>query len=300
MSNPHNLDIHMYKFNEILELFNLSYDFGVEDLKRARMVVLKTHPDKSRLPSDYFLFYKKAFDIVVDYFKNREKTSVVVPQTNPIYNSSVGTTPNKSVQTQVSSTIQKMDKSEFSRKFNQLFEENMQKKQNAKNEWFSNETPEYDIPKANNAAGIGAAIETIKKGSNAMSLYRGVEDLVIKSTGSSLYEDEEEDIYVTSDPFGKLKYDDLRKVHKDQTVFAVSERDYENCKTYKSQEELRQVRGAQLLTPIEKQEAERILRQKEQAERERMLAKQHSSNLQTMEYEQKNKSVLASFLYLGN
>ena len=276
MSKPHNLDIHMYKFNEILELFNLSYNFGIEDLKRAKMVVLKTHPDKSGLPSDYFLFYKKAFDIVVEYFKTNQKTGAVVPQINPLYNSSVGPDSNKSIQKQVTSNIQKMDKHDFSRKFNQLFEKNMQKKQSEKNQWFSSETPEYDVPKTNSAAGIGSAIETIKRGSNAMSLYRGVEDLVIKSTGSSLYEDEEEEGYVTSDPFSKLKFDDLRKVHKDQTVFAVSERDYENCKIYNSQEELRQERGSQVLTPIEKKEAERILRKREQDERERLLSKQHS------------------------
>jgi hypothetical protein len=167
-----------------------------------------------------------------------------------------------------------------------------------KNKWFSNETPEYDIPKTNSAAGIGMAMETIKQTSNAMSLYRGVEDLVIKSTGSSLYEEEEEDGYVTSDPFSKLKFDDLRKVHKDQTVFAVSEHDYQSCKTYASHDELRQARGSQVLTPMEKREAERILREREQVQREKMLAKQHTSNLQTMEYQQKNKTVLASFLYL--
>ena len=32
-----------------------------------------------------------------------------------------------------------------------------------------------------------------------------------------LYE-EDDNSYVTSDPFGKLKFDDLRKVHRDQSV----------------------------------------------------------------------------------
>lgn len=300
MSKPHNLDIHMYKFTEILDLFNLSYNFGIDDLKRAKLVLLKTHPDKSGLHSDYFLFYKKAFDIVVDYFKNREKTSVDVPQINPIYNSALATDSDKSVQKQVSSTIRKMDKQEFSQKFNKLFEENMQKKNATKNEWFSSETPEYDIPNQTSVSNLGNAIENIKQTTNAISLYRGVEDLVIKSTGSSLYEDEDDQSYLTCDPFSKLKYDDLRKVHKDHTVFAVSERDFQNCKKFESQEELRQARGSQMLTPIEKTEAERILREREQIIKEKMLAKQHSSTMQTMEYEQKNKSVLSSFLYLGN
>jgi hypothetical protein len=195
-----------------------------------------------------------------------------------------------------------MEKHEFSQKFNKLFEENMQKKNLSKNEWFSSQTPEYNVPTESSVSGIGKAIDTIKQGSNAMTRYRGVEDMIIKSGGSSLYDDDDEDdgSYVTSDPFSKLKFDDLRKVHKDQTIFAVSERDYETCKKFKSQEELREVRGGQDLTPIEKKQAERILREREEIMREKMLAKQHSSTMQTMEYEKRNKSVLSSFLYLGN
>ena len=60
-SKSHNLNIHMYKFDEILGLFDLTYDISIEDMKRAKKKVLMTHPDKSRLPPDYFLFYKKIF-----------------------------------------------------------------------------------------------------------------------------------------------------------------------------------------------------------------------------------------------
>ena len=64
----HNLNINMYSFRELLELFQLSSKITIEDLKRAKMMVLRMHPDKSRLPPDYFLFYKKAFDLVVNYY----------------------------------------------------------------------------------------------------------------------------------------------------------------------------------------------------------------------------------------
>lgn len=43
------------------------------------MVVLKMHPDKSRLPSEYFIFYKKAFEVVVDYFNETQKVTKEVP-----------------------------------------------------------------------------------------------------------------------------------------------------------------------------------------------------------------------------
>lgn len=293
----HNLDIHMYKFNEILEMFGLSTSITVDDLKRVKMIVLKTHPDKSGLSPDYFLFYKKAFDMVVEYFNESQKTLNVVPQTNPDY------VPlsifNQSINKQVNTDVGKMDKQEFQTKFNRLFEENMRTTtDNKKNEWFTKEEPVYDVPKTNSAAGIGQAIDQIKRITNAITRYQGVEDLVIRSTGASLYEDDD-GTYVSSDPFSKLKFDDLRKVHKDQTVFAVQESDIKNRVQYKSQDELKMARNKDSLIPLEKEKAERILREREQIKREQMLAKQHQSNLQTMEYEKKNQSVLSSFLRLG-
>ena len=299
MSNlkAHNLDIHMYKFNEILEMFGLSTNITVDDIKRAKMVVLKMHPDKSGLSPDYFLFYKKAFDMVVEYYNESQKTTKVVPQTNPDYIPlSVS---NKSVEKQVNTAVGKMDKQEFQLKFNRLFEENMRTTTtNKKNEWFTKEEPTYDIPKTNSAAGIGQAIDQIKRTTNAITRYQGVEDLLIRSTGTSLYEDEDDGSYVSSDPFSKLKFDDLRKVHKDQTVFAVQESDINNRVHYKNEEDLKTARNTDQLTPLEKEKAERILREREHVKREQMLAKQHQSNLQTMEYEKKNQSILSSFLQL--
>ena len=59
----HNLNIHMYNFQELLDLFNLQHNFSLAELKQAKKVVLRTHPDKSKLPSEYFLFYKKSGEI---------------------------------------------------------------------------------------------------------------------------------------------------------------------------------------------------------------------------------------------
>ena len=296
--STHNLDIHMYKFNEILELFGLSYHFNLDDLKRAKNIVLKTHPDKSGLSSEYFLFYKKAFEMVLQYYNETQKTSQVVPQINPVYESASISNNNKSIVKQVNHVIQKMDKKEFSQKFNELFEKNMVSTiDSKKNEWFASETPLYDTPKSSSSSGIGVAIEQIKQNNNALIKHRNVEDLIIRSTGSSLYEDEEEDIYISSDPFSKLKFDDLRKVHKDETVFAVKESDYQKVTQY-NYDELKQIRNSNVLTPLEKEKSEKILREKEQQKREFILAKQHQMNLRTMEYNKKNETVLSSFLHL--
>lgn len=47
----HNLNIQMYSFKDILNLFDIeSQRISIDDLKRSKMKVLMTHPDKSRLP----------------------------------------------------------------------------------------------------------------------------------------------------------------------------------------------------------------------------------------------------------
>jgi len=63
---PHNLNIHLYSLKEILGLFDLNYVITMEDLKRAKKTVLMTHPDKSGLELNYFLFFNK----IVIFFSN--------------------------------------------------------------------------------------------------------------------------------------------------------------------------------------------------------------------------------------
>ena len=43
------LDINNYTLDELLNLFKLDYTFSEEDLKKAKKLALKTHPDRSNL-----------------------------------------------------------------------------------------------------------------------------------------------------------------------------------------------------------------------------------------------------------
>ena len=85
----HNLNINMYSFKELLDLFQLDYKMSIDDMKRAKMMVLKMHPDKSRLPPDYFLFYKKAFDMIVQYYNDSVKINTEVPTEEQVYKTQV-------------------------------------------------------------------------------------------------------------------------------------------------------------------------------------------------------------------
>ena len=67
--STYNLDINMYSFKDILELFDIKGDVEIEDSKKAKKKVLISHPDKSKLSFDYFFFYKKAYEIIYYFLK---------------------------------------------------------------------------------------------------------------------------------------------------------------------------------------------------------------------------------------
>jgi hypothetical protein len=191
----------------------------------------------------------------------------------------------------------------FNKRFNELFEANemIDKPDASKNEWFRQEDNPFAQYSVNNAGQINQTLEKIKQQDKerAMALYRGVTPLnTCGSYGNKLYGDDEEesDGYICSDPFSKLKYDDLRKVHKDQTVFMVSENDLGNIKTYHSVDQYSREREKGMGKPMEKEKAEKWFQAEERRKQEKIMQKQHRSELKTMENVEKNKSLMASFL----
>jgi hypothetical protein len=288
----HNLDVSMYSLDELLGLFDLNYDITMDGIKKAKHKVLMLHPDKSRLPPEYFIFYKKAFEVVVRYYEEQTRQNKAVPSEPISY------TQLSSVDKNTKRVINEMKKSDFHAKFNTMFEQNMSvKPDQTRNEWFTRDEPLYENEKMSNLP-MNSAFDAIKQKNSAMIRHRGVQTL--GGGGTNLYDDDDiDDSYVTCDPFSKLKYDDLRKVHKDQTVLAVGEKDFEQVRKYNSVDHLMQERGTSL-SPLEKADAQRMMDSRQKEHEQMIMRKQHAANLKSMEYAEKNKSVLGSFLRLGN
>lgn len=304
----HVLDISMYSFSEILGLFDMTYDITVEDLKRAKKKVLMLHPDKSKLSSDYFLFYKKALDHIYNYYQQTKKTEHDLHNTNTAYVGSDLNRFDKHTTHKIAETVSKMNTESFNRTFNKVFDEQIasKKKQSDKNSWFKEDTPVFQTNTTNK--NVNVAIQQIKTENKGLMLakYTGVRELA-SGKGTDLYEDlgneddeEDSDIYVSSDPFSKLKFDDLRKVHKDQTIFAVSENDYTMSPMGGNVENYKRERGQQNLTPMEKKAAEHMLREKEMEFSKKIAQKQYKSSLETQKYEQMNQNILSRFLRIQN
>ena len=304
MSGPtHNLNIQEYSLDEVLGLFDLhDYNFTINDLKKAKKKVLMLHPDKSKLDAKYFLFYKKAFDVIIQFYDNQNRQNRNVDSKNLAYDPNYGEL-NKGTSQQISKTVQNMKSETFQEKFNQLFESNHMGNQPdpTRNEWFTQEQSEFNISDEKlSKQMMNEKFQTIKQQSNGLVRYNGVQNMnQDNAINNHLYE-EDDNSYVTSDPFGKLKFDDLRKVHRDQSVLAVSENDIHNIQTYRNVEEFNQARNQHSYDPMEKQHADKLLQEQEQAMRNKMMQREYRAKLELEQNEAKNKAVLSSFLMLQN
>lgn len=304
MSGPsHNLNIQEYSLEEVLGLFDLhSYDISIDDLKRAKKKVLMLHPDKSKLEAKYFLFYKKAFDVIIQFYDNQHRQDKQVDQNSLAYDPNINQQ-NKSTSKKISQTVSKMEGNTFNEKFNELFENNhMGHVQDpSKNEWFKNEESSFDLPQGKiSKQTMDDKFQHIKQQTSSLVKYNGVQTINQGGSGTNQLYDDDDNGYVASDPFGKLKFDDLRKVHRDQSVLAVSENDIHNMKTYNNVEEFNRDRSQYSYDPIEKQHADKLLQEQERAMRHKMMEKEYKSKLELEKNIQKNQSVLSSFLLLQN
>jgi hypothetical protein len=298
----HNLQIQSYSFEELLGLFDLkSYDLTPEDMKRAKNRVLMLHPDKSRLPADYFLFYKKAFEVVVQFYENQTRQAQKVPDTEVVY--APTNQGEDRIKNQVQGVMKQMEGKGFQDKFNHFFEQNKMasRPEPKRNEWFQTEKPTNDVPQNVNAKDMGQVFDKMKQQSTGLTRYQGVQNMSYQS-GGNYYDDDaaNDDSYVTSDPFSKLKFDDLRKVHKDQTVFAVSESDFSKVQQYQSVDHYNRERSRQSLDPMDKTQAQKILEEQERLAKEANMRREYQAKLASKQYEEKNKNVLSAFLQLGN
>jgi hypothetical protein len=300
----HNLDIENYSLYELLDLFQLDINhITPEKMKKARNKVLYMHPDKSKLPKEYFLFYKKAFEVIVRTFESQTKVNQNVPKNEEI----LYTPDTPYVQLdkkQVQKTIHTMKPAQFNDKFNELFESHAQLKRNneQKNEWFhQHDEQTNDMHQVKNKTDMDAAFEQYKQKQHAIVRYTGVVPLMNNGGSSGLYDEDDEDDqnYISADIFSKLKFDDLRKVHKDQTVFNISEQQFNSVPQYRSVDHYVRSREQQSHEPMQKQVAEQQLQTQRQTHEQRIQQKQYHSQIQSAQAQERSQQMLSNFLRIG-
>lgn len=283
------LNIDNYDLNDLMNLFGMSFPLNKDDFKKAYKRTLMTHPDKSGLDKKYFLFFKKAFQILKDVYTSYDKSvidyellkreNVCVSRNRQPQIRSI----DKSIERNVDRTkMTKKQQEEFNEKFNRIFSNVRiydEEQDSHYDDWWLRE--DDDNNRNENVTNVSQMNEAIYKQKKiieqqAIQQYRGVQELESSRIGlfntqgnrgghgfggSSLVREKPEEY--GSELFSKLKYEDLRKAHKTETIIPVTEEEVLKSKTqYNSVKHLENERNQRLYIPTEGEMKEIMEKQK--------------------------------------
>ena len=227
--NKVDLNIDNYSYEDILGLFHLDYNFGVDELKNAKKIVLQTHPDKSKLPKEYFLFYSKAYKMIYYVYEFRLKSK---KNEHDEYDNMT----NEKSEANAELINQMNKKEKFHIWFNRLFEKYYDKDESGYGEWLSQEDTN-NTPKMSNMREMNEYIETKKQSlSNEQSLIKQNFIQDIPSQCSNLINNDNEQ-YSSGNIFSKFQYEDLKKAHE-ETLIPVSNNLLDTRRQYRNTDEL--------------------------------------------------------------
>ena len=116
------LNIDNYNYQELLDLLDLNCDFGEIELKKAKKLVLMTHPDKSNYDKEIFIFMAKVYKLVYQVYITTNKTEDMSLGYND-YDNDVNNIIKTHKNDDFKNQLNKFSKSKnFNREFNKLFE----------------------------------------------------------------------------------------------------------------------------------------------------------------------------------
>lgn len=251
------LNIENYSLNEILQLFQLDYNFGENELKQAKRIVLKTHPDKSKLPKEYFLFYSKAYKMIYRIFEFRSKVNQ--SKSNTAYDSNIDKISQQNYQKMISSMNSKQD---FHVWFNALFEKYYIDDDDGHGDWLKSNEDIIDS-KIHNQSELHNQINNIKSQKReqyAIQKHGIQEPLIHLSSGSTNLAKSNENYYSTTTQ--QLNGNDLKEAFQ-MSVIPVTEEDYNNRQHFQNVNQIQQYRK-QNINPMDENEANQYFTQKSQ------------------------------------
>tara|TARA_B100001173_G_scaffold308623_1_gene319259 strand:- start:239 stop:1117 length:879 start_codon:yes stop_codon:yes gene_type:complete len=287
------LDINNYELNDILNLFKIPSNFTEDHLKQCKKAVLKTHPDKSGLDKEVFLFFSKAYKILfqIHTFKNRSESN----ETD--YNSV-----EKPKNTKDSNGVLKFSKDKnFNKKFNELFEKHFQNNEH-------NQTGYGDFLKSEVDQNIkdlsegkisqvdrNKYLESIRENSRALVVHQEVKETSEFSNFTNL--GMSAPTSYSSEIFSNLPYEDLKKAHT-ETLIPVTKEDAR--KDFSSIDKYKQHRESNTFKPASLQQAKRFLAEKEQQDSSSSTSRAYLLAKQAEEAKNMQKAFDSHFLRIKN
>lgn len=293
------LDINNYELNDILALFKIPVDFSEADLKNAKKMVLKMHPDKSKLSPDYFRFYSKAYKMLFSIWEFRKKD---IANDNP---NTEFTNYNDEEKTDLLDNFTKnfKNKTEFNKWFNVQFEKNKlcsETEEKGYSEWLKSDE-NIDNPKNVTMATMREEFDTRKSKMRSLILKEDIQEFggggKMQMGGTELSGDAPETF--DSGMFSNLGFQDLYKAHV-ETLIPVTDEDYNIKPKFKNVNEYVSYRNGQDTNPLSENESMNYIQQKNKKEEEQSVRRAYELAKQTELAQQKNQSFWTNILLLNN
>ena len=290
------LNIDNYSLNDLLELFKIPFDFEEEDLKRVKKTVLMTHPDKSNLDKEVFLFFCKAYKLIysVYNFRNRSEQDTCVDRvytTREIDNEK---------DENIGKTLRDFSKKkDFNKFFNEMFEKNYMNAESTSGGYGSWLKEENEVIEATSIDDMNEQIEKRKKDLRALVVVEDLEEVGYGGGSSHSNLTGRRPTYYESNMFGNLQYEDVQRAYT-ESVVPVTHEDYQNKKKFGSIEEMQRFRKEDYEKNFTPQEHSSRL--KENRKREEMLTAERAYSL-AKEHEQSkkaNKGFISGLLRITN
>ena len=286
------LDIRNYKLEDITKLFKIPLVFNEVDMRSAKLAVLQTHPDKSQLPKEYFLFFSSAYKMLYQVYsfrsgKNRNKKEsydeVIEEEAVDANEDSMKLCVEK---------VKRLNAAEFNKLFNEHYEKcNIEMEEDAGYEdWFRSQQHDDENDGGDDLtnASWDQRVSHIDKKKQALK-----ENMALVSKNElecvNIYGGGSTNGYAlgqgapaehSSGLFSSLQYEDLKKAHT-ETVIPVTHEDYINSKKFNNAQDLKVFRDLNLKSfnydkeeAIQKKKAQTYQDDEDNTHRAFMMAKQ--------------------------
>ena len=236
------LNIDNYNLQELLSLFSISENFSEKDMKEAKKIVLKTHPDKSGLDPKYFLFFSKAYKIIYGIFEFRE--------TNKKDHSKYKTLDNPENDEIIKNALDSNTvKKDFNKWFNELFEKSKIEDEYNNSGYENWLRSDEDLENFSNLNKEQQEIKLEEKRNKIKTLSKFNEIKDIQGGGYDLLRQKPEDY--SSDIFSSLAFEDLKKAHQ-ESIIPITNQDINNIEQ-RSMSQLKIQRDEKITIPTMEQ-----------------------------------------------
>ena len=286
------LDIRNYKLQDITNLFKIPLVFNEADMRSAKLAVLQTHPDKSQLPKEYFLFFSSAYKMLYQVYSFRSGKNRNKKESYDEIIEEEAVDANEDSMKLCVEKVKRLNAAEFNKLFNEHYEKcKIEMEEDAGYEdWFRSQQHDDENDGGDDLANASwdQRVSHIDKKKQALK-----ENMALISKNDlesvNIYGGGSTNGYAlgqgapaehSSGLFSSLQYEDLKKAHT-ETVIPVTHEDYVNSKKFNNAQDLKVFRDLNLKSfnydkeeAIQKKKAQTYQDDEDNTHRAFMMAKQ--------------------------